>query len=98
MSNVNAPNGFQYYGRQDGGSPTEGLTRRFVSSGDTSLAWLWRSRHLHYGGLCHGIDRRHDPDRRYLLRLRLCFNHTSEKGVAELLGRLRRQRRCVGSY
>lgn len=36
MSNVNAPNGFQYFGRLEGGSPTAGLTRQFVSSGDTS--------------------------------------------------------------
>lgn len=36
MSNVNAPNGFQYFGRLEGGSPTEGITRQFVSSGDTS--------------------------------------------------------------
>jgi hypothetical protein len=32
MANVNAPFGFQYAGRQEGGSPTEGLTSRIVSS------------------------------------------------------------------
>ena len=36
MSNTNSPNGFQYYGRLEGGSPTEGLTRQFISSGDTN--------------------------------------------------------------
>jgi hypothetical protein len=36
MANTNAPNGFQYFGRLEGGSPTAGLTRQFVSSGDTS--------------------------------------------------------------
>lgn len=36
MSNNNAPNGFQYFGRLEGGSPTEGLTRNFISSGDTN--------------------------------------------------------------
>jgi len=36
MSNVNAPNGFQYFGRLEGGSPTEGLTPALISSGDTS--------------------------------------------------------------
>lgn len=36
MSNTNAPNGFQYFGRQEGGAPTEGLTRNYVSSGDTN--------------------------------------------------------------
>ena len=36
MSNTNAPNGFQYFGRLEGGSPTEGLTRQFISSGDTN--------------------------------------------------------------
>lgn len=36
MSNTQAPNGFQYYGRLEGGSPTEGLTPSLVSSGDTS--------------------------------------------------------------
>lgn len=32
MSNVNAPNGFQYFGRQDGGSPTVGNTTRKILS------------------------------------------------------------------
>lgn len=32
MSNVNAPNGFQYFGRQDGGSPTMGNTTRQILS------------------------------------------------------------------
>lgn len=36
MSNVNAPNGFQYFGRLEGGAPTSGLTQRLISSGDTS--------------------------------------------------------------
>lgn len=36
MSNTNAPNGFQYIGRLEGGSPTEGLTPALVSSGDTN--------------------------------------------------------------
>lgn len=36
MANTNAPNGFQYFGRLEGGSPTEGLTRQFISSGDTN--------------------------------------------------------------
>jgi hypothetical protein len=30
MSNTNAPNGFQYFGRQEGGSPTVGYTIRKV--------------------------------------------------------------------
>src|SRR5438093_363 len=32
MANTNAPFGFRYFGRQEGGSPTEGLTPRKVSS------------------------------------------------------------------
>jgi len=36
LANVNAPNGFQYFGRLEGGSPTAGLTKALVSSGDTS--------------------------------------------------------------
>lgn len=32
MANVNAPNGFQYFGRMDGGSPTMGNTVRKVLS------------------------------------------------------------------
>ena len=36
MANTNAANGFQYFGRLEGGSPTEGLTARLVSSADTA--------------------------------------------------------------
>jgi len=36
LSNTNAANGFQYFGRLEGGSPTEGLTTRLVSSADTA--------------------------------------------------------------
>lgn len=36
MANTQAPNGFQYFGRLEGGSPTEGLTPALVSSGDTA--------------------------------------------------------------
>lgn len=36
MSNVNAPNGFQYFGRLEGGSPTEGLTTRLIANADTA--------------------------------------------------------------
>jgi hypothetical protein len=36
VSNTNAPNGFQDFGRQDGGSPTEGLAVRLISSADTA--------------------------------------------------------------
>lgn len=36
MANLNSPNGFQYFGRLEGGSPTEGLTPRLVSSADTA--------------------------------------------------------------
>lgn len=36
MANTNAGNGFQYFGRLEGGSPTEGLTARLVSSADTA--------------------------------------------------------------
>ena len=36
MPNVNAPNGFQDFGRQDGGSPPAGLTTRLISSADTN--------------------------------------------------------------
>lgn len=32
MANVNAPNGFQYFGRMDGGSPTMGNTARKILS------------------------------------------------------------------
>jgi hypothetical protein len=35
-TNNNAPNGFQFHGSLEGAAPTEGLTRQFVSSGDTS--------------------------------------------------------------
>lgn len=37
LANVNAPNGFQYVGRLEGGSPTEGLTPALISSGDASV-------------------------------------------------------------
>ena len=36
MSNTNAPNGFQYFGRLEGGSPTEGQTARLIASADTA--------------------------------------------------------------
>ena len=36
MSNPNAPNGFQYFGRLEGGAPTAGLSTRLVSSADTT--------------------------------------------------------------
>lgn len=36
MSNTNAPNGFQYFGRLEGGSPTAGLSTRLVASTDTA--------------------------------------------------------------
>ena len=36
MANSNAPNGFQYFGRLEGGAPTSGLTTALISSGDTS--------------------------------------------------------------
>lgn len=36
MANVSAPNGFQYFGRLEGGSPTEGLTTQYISSGNTT--------------------------------------------------------------
>lgn len=36
MSNTNAPNGFQYFGRLEGGSPTAGLTTRLIASTDTA--------------------------------------------------------------
>lgn len=32
MANTSAPNGFQYFGRQDGGSPTVGNTARQINS------------------------------------------------------------------
>lgn len=35
LANSNAPNGFQDFGRAEGGSPTAGLTTRLVSSADT---------------------------------------------------------------
>lgn len=37
MANSNAGNGFQYFGRLEGGSPTEGLTTRLLASTDTSV-------------------------------------------------------------
>jgi hypothetical protein len=36
VANVNAPNGFQYFGRLEGGSPTAGLSTRLISSSDTA--------------------------------------------------------------
>lgn len=36
MSNTNAPNGFQYFGRLEGGSPTEGFTPLLIASTDTA--------------------------------------------------------------
>jgi hypothetical protein len=36
MANANTPNGFQYFGRLEGGSPTEGLTTRLIASSDTA--------------------------------------------------------------
>lgn len=36
MSNTNSPNGFQYFGRLEGGSPTAGLTTRLIASADTA--------------------------------------------------------------
>lgn len=36
MANTFAPNGFQSFGRRDGGSPTAGLTRRFLASTDAN--------------------------------------------------------------
>ncbi len=36
MANTNSPNGFQYFGRLEGGSPTEGLTTRLIASADTA--------------------------------------------------------------
>lgn len=36
MANTNSPNGFQYFGRLEGGSPTEGMTTRLIANADTS--------------------------------------------------------------
>lgn len=36
MANTNSPNGFQYFGRLEGGSPTAGLSTRLISSADTA--------------------------------------------------------------
>ena len=36
MSNTNAPNGFQYFGRLEGGAPTNGFSTRSISSSDGS--------------------------------------------------------------
>lgn len=36
VPNVNSPNGFQYFGRLEGGSPTAGLTTRLIASSDTA--------------------------------------------------------------
>lgn len=40
MSNTNAPNGFQIFGRLEGGSPTEGFTTRLISSSDTAAVGM----------------------------------------------------------
>lgn len=37
MANQNSPNGFQYFGRLEGGSPTVGLSTRLLASTDVSL-------------------------------------------------------------
>lgn len=40
MANTNAPNGFQYFGRMDGGSPTVGnTTRKIVSTYGTAIGY-----------------------------------------------------------
>lgn len=36
MSNTSAPNGFTYFGRLEGGSPTEGQTTRLIANADTA--------------------------------------------------------------
>ena len=36
MSNTNAPNGFTYFGRAEGGSPTEGFSFRKIAYDDTT--------------------------------------------------------------
>lgn len=36
MANTQAPNGFQYFGRLEGGSPTAGLSTRLIASSDTA--------------------------------------------------------------
>lgn len=36
MANVNAANGFQYFGRLEGGAPTSGLTTRLIANADTA--------------------------------------------------------------
>lgn len=36
MANVSAPNGFQDFGRLEGGSPTAGLTTRLIANADTN--------------------------------------------------------------
>lgn len=37
MANTNAPNGFQYFGRLEGGSPTAGNSVRLIESTDTAI-------------------------------------------------------------
>lgn len=37
MANQNTPNGFQFFGRLEGGSPTAGLTARLIASTDTAV-------------------------------------------------------------
>ncbi len=36
MANTTGPNGFTYFGRLEGGSPTEGLTTRLIAAADTA--------------------------------------------------------------
>lgn len=40
MANVNAPFGFQYFGRLEGGSPTEGQTTRLIAAADTAAVGM----------------------------------------------------------
>lgn len=37
MANTNSPNGFTYFGRQEGGSPTEGYSYRLIAYNDTAV-------------------------------------------------------------
>lgn len=40
MANTNAANGFQYFGRLEGGSPTEGQTTRLIANADTAAVGM----------------------------------------------------------
>lgn len=40
MANVTGPNGFQYFGRLEGGSPTEGQVTRLIASADTAAVGM----------------------------------------------------------